>query len=124
MTDDIKSKIGIAEQGFNNPNWKNGQWLNKGSKGTIYMRVWIPPEQRHLFPTCKKGYVPRSHVIWNQFHPNDLIKLGEIIHHIDGNSLNDIPENLQKYSSQSIHWHNHSKELVKTRPRDKKGRFI
>lgn len=111
-------------QGSLNPNWIKGQWLQKGSKGTIYMRVWIPPEQRYLYPACRKGYAPRSHVIWNQAHPDNLIKAGEIIHHIDGNSLNDVPENLQKFASQSKHWQNHSRELVKTRPRNDKGQFI
>ncbi len=122
MTDEIKARMGM--HGSNNPNWGKGQWLQRGSKGDAYMRVWIPPEQRHLYPTCRKGYVSRSHIVWNQAHPNDIVKAGEIVHHIDGDSLNDIPENLQKFASQSPHAQNHSRELVKIRPRNDKGQFI
>ena len=34
--------------------------------------------------------------IWLLHHPNDPIKKGECIHHIDGNALNDNIKNLKK----------------------------
>lgn len=40
--------------------------------------------------------VRRSHVVWNDTHPDDLIMPGEVIHHKDGNKKNDNPENLAK----------------------------
>lgn len=46
----------------------------------------------------KPRYIPRSHWVWNQHHPNDPVQPGEHVHHIDLNKLNDDPTNLQKMS--------------------------
>ena len=37
-----------------------------------------------------------AHFVWNLYHPEDPILEGEVIHHIDGDKLNDHPDNLQK----------------------------
>jgi hypothetical protein len=37
-----------------------------------------------------------THYLWRLYYPNDPIKKGECIHHIDGNSLNDDINNLKK----------------------------
>lgn len=122
MTPEIKAKIGLS--GEKHPNWKQGQWLAKGGDGRIYMRVWISPQDRYLYPACLKGYVPRSHIIWNQNHPSDLVKKGEVVHHIDGNSLNDILPNLQKFHSPGEHMQNHGRILAPRRIRNIKGQFL
>ena len=37
-----------------------------------------------------------AHDVWNFYHPDDLIKKGEVIHHINGDKSDDRTENLQK----------------------------
>lgn len=39
-----------------------------------------------------------SHYVWELYNPNNLIKKGELIHHIDRDYSNDVIENLQKMS--------------------------
>lgn len=51
-----------------------------------------------------KATMGYAKVVWNCFHPDDPVREGEAIHHIDLNSLNDCPENYMKMS-----WRNHSK---------------
>lgn len=36
--------------------------------------------------------------VWNEHHPDDPVKPGEIVHHKDENKLNDSPENLEKWT--------------------------
>jgi hypothetical protein len=52
--------------------------------------------------------VMRYHAVWNAAHPDDPVKPGEAIHHIDGDVENDVIENLQKMS-QSEHKTLHSR---------------
>jgi hypothetical protein len=62
----------------------------------------------------RKGTQGRNsnyHKIWNQFHPNNQIILGDgcIIHHIDHNPNNNIPNNLLKMTDiehKKHHTHN------------------
>lgn len=41
-------------------------------------------------------HIRKAHVVWNKAHPNDPIKKGEVIHHVDENKKNDDPLNLEK----------------------------
>lgn len=43
----------------------------------------------------KRG-MPKSHIIWNERHPNDRVKKGEVIHHKNGNHDDDREENQEK----------------------------
>ena len=56
-----------------------------------YERVYLGKDE-----AGRRRYMQRSHVVWNQAHPDDPVRPGEEIHHIDGNRLNDVPENLLK----------------------------
>jgi hypothetical protein len=51
-----------------------------------------------------------SNVVWNFLNPSDMLKSGEVIHHIDGDSLNDMPDNLQKMDS-TEHLKHHQKNI-------------
>jgi len=64
------------------PNWRGGQHIDSSG----HMRVW----DRH-----RKRYVPRAHVVWLENHPGEEVPRGYVVHHLDGNKLNDVPENLE-----------------------------
>ena len=40
--------------------------------------------------------VTYARYVWNQNHPNSIVKRNEEIHHVDGNALNDDIDNLMK----------------------------
>lgn len=48
----------------------------------------------------KPRHMQRSHWVWNQHHPDDLVRPGEHVHHIDGNPTNDSIDNLAKYTAE------------------------
>jgi hypothetical protein len=51
--------------------------------------------------TNNRNYInrqPLSHFVWNHYNPNNRYKEGMIIHHIDGDTLNDHISNLQMIS--------------------------
>jgi hypothetical protein len=73
------------QSGINHYNWKGGE---KNVKGYIYV---LFPKHKHA---NVNGSVQRSHLIWEQFtgyYPQNH----EVIHHVDGNKLNDVIENLR-----------------------------
>lgn len=119
--DEIKLKIG--RKGTQHPNYKGG-WTQRGSKGGAYFMKLLLPEERGIYPTERDGYIQRSHYVWNQSHSTEIVQRGEVIHHMNHNSLDDSPENLMKIKSQTEHARSHSKELVKHRQRDAKGKLI
>ena len=60
----------------------------------------------------------RSHAVWNETHPDDPVKPGEIVHHKDENKLNDSPGNLEKWTGtrhKSFHGNLGSEALRKWR---------
>lgn len=65
-------------------------------RGKKRMRVWLPEHQRSDSNTKSgKGYVLRSIVAYEAYH-GIVVKKSDIIHHIDGDTLNDSKENLQR----------------------------
>lgn len=81
-----KTKRGLSEsrKGKGNPNWKGGIILHSN-----YVKILMPGHRR----ADKKGYVKRAILVWEQASGREL-KKGEIVHHDDGNKLNDSPGNL------------------------------
>lgn len=119
MTPEIRARIG--RRGPRAANFKTGEWVTNFGR----VRKWVPHEERHLHPTCdRKGYMFRYHLVWNRAHPDDPVQRGEVIHHLDGNSMNDALSNLVKLSSQSEHWREHASEIAARRTRDALGRFV
>jgi hypothetical protein len=54
--------------------------------------------------------IPRAYLVWNKYHPENPVKPGEVIHHINENKLDDKIENLQKMTD-SEHRRLHGKEI-------------
>jgi hypothetical protein len=67
------------------PNWRGGQRIDQSG----HMRVW---------DETLKRYRPRSHLVWLAAHPGEEIPKGYVIHHLDGDKLNDVSENLERIS--------------------------
>lgn len=57
---------------------------------------FISKDKRRPRMTVNGKTVPRSVVLWNKRHPNDLVKRGEVVHHKDGNPFNDSHDNHDK----------------------------
>lgn len=61
----------------------------------------------------KPRYMQRSHWVWNQHHPDDPVRPGDHVHHVDRDHTNDAPDNLVKMpGSDHSRFHNrdHSPE--------------
>lgn len=103
MTEEIKSKISGATRGEANPNWAGGQWIS--NEGRVFIRV--PDDERHLHPTIRKdGYIQRYQYVWNTHHPDDPVRIGDVIHHLNEDRTDDRIENLEK-TTQPEHARNH-----------------
>jgi len=102
-----------------NPNWKGGK---KIKKGYVYLKR---PDH---FKADSRGYVQRSHLIWEQMTGHYPIK-GEIIHHKDGSTDNDDIENLQLMTigeHVSLHHRGHKKPAIAgaNNPAYKHGKYV
>jgi hypothetical protein len=98
QTERMKNRTGplnpmVGMVGENSLRWKDGECFSNG-------RIFIySPEH----PFCYKNrYVRRSHLVW-ELNSGVRVQPGEVIHHIDGNPMNDEPENLQWIKNQSDH---------------------
>jgi len=77
----------IYWRGENNPSWKGGQIFKNG-----YKMIKMPEHPR----ANKSGYVYEHLLVWENAHGKSLPQ-GYVIHHIDGNRNNNVPENLIAY---------------------------
>ncbi len=82
-------------KGKRHHNWKGG--IKKHSAGYIEIRVY----SEHLRKD-KSGYV-KEHILIMEKHLGRFIKLGEVIHHLDGNKHNNKIENLILCKGHSEH---------------------
>lgn len=64
----------------------------------------------------KRGYVYR-YVIAAELHLGRPLRIGEVVHHIDGDVTNDHPDNLQVLANQSEHIAIHRPQLIEGRNR-------
>ena len=83
--------------GPNNPNWKGGRRIDP----TGYIRIRMPDG--------KERY--EHQIVWEREHKACLLK-GSIVHHKDGNKLNNDPSNLEamvrkQHTSKAVHGDNH-----------------
>ncbi|KKK62243.1 hypothetical protein LCGC14_3006290 [marine sediment metagenome] len=91
-TEEAKRKISetMKEKGGNSGTWKKGQkaWNYEG-KGKL----------KRKFKRFNGKLILNSHVVWLEFHNLKTIPKEYVIHHIDGNSLNDNIGNLEIMTS-------------------------
>ena len=60
--------------------------------------VFISGNRRYVYDKrSKKNYI-YADLLWNKCNPGDKLKSGEVVHHRDGDSLNDVIENYEKMS--------------------------
>lgn len=108
MTPEISAKN--KRRGPDHPHYKGGQF--GGGDGKTYFYVLLPYSERGQYPTeTKRGYIRRSHYVWNKSHPDNLVRPGQIIHHNNGNPKDDRPENYTKVNSHSEHMKFHRDEI-------------
>lgn len=91
----LEQGVGIRKQvGRWNPAWKGGRRLDNG-------RYWLIYNPNH--PHCRKSGVVLEHRIVAEKTLGRYLSPSEVVHHIDGNGLNNSPENLQVFQSNAQH---------------------
>jgi hypothetical protein len=66
--------------------------MRKDRKG----KAWLNEIHNRYFIRVNSKVMPRAHVVWNKYYPDDLVKKGEMIHHINENPRDDRICNLKK----------------------------
>lgn len=88
----FQTKRGNA--GKNNPAWKGGIVSHKSR----YVKVYAPHHPHH----DNHNYVWQHRMVMEQ-KLGRLLEPKEVVHHIDGNGLNNHPDNLQLFASNADH---------------------
>jgi hypothetical protein len=78
--------------GQNHPRWKGGKTRYNG-----YDMIHCPSH-----PNSRNGYIPEHHLTIEKIIGR-FLKQGEVVHHINGNKLDNRTENLMYFSNESEH---------------------
>lgn len=103
---DVAAKIGAHHRqtgrfdGPNHPNFK-GQWTVT-REGRTRAFVWIDKEMQARLGV-KRPYVARARVVWLEAHPGETLTSRQIIHHVNEDTMDDRPENLERLVNQRKH---------------------
>lgn len=92
-----------AQIGNVSPAWNGGRTIDNG-----YICIWIPEHPN----SDSKGYV-REHRLVMEEKIGRYLKRSEVVHHIDGDTMNNDIDNLILFKSQSEHSIYHAKERRK-----------
>ncbi len=100
-----KQKIGIANLGEKNGQWKGGKKIHKG-----YILIYAPNHPANI-----NNYISEHQLVMEKYLGRYLL-LSETIHHIDGNRSNNDITNLHLFFNQSKHmiYHKFLERCVKT----------
>lgn len=93
-------------QGSTNPNWKGGRWVD--SKGYIWMRC-----EGHPRATSRGSYVLEHRLVMEQ-HLDRYLVSSEVVHHVNGDTLDNRLENLQLMSRSEHTSYHRCKRLAKS----------
>ena len=106
-----KSKRNLPDvSGANNPAWKGGVKMEKGK----YILEHCP---EHPNANCQ-GYV-RQHRLVVERHIGRYLLPDEVVHHINGDSLDNRIDNLKLYANHSQHKSDETQQAI----RNSKGQF-
>lgn len=98
-------------KGPNHPKWK-GEHAQTSKDGVMRVYVWIPDMLRDQLG-LKGNTIPRSRYNWLMAHPDQILTRRDVIHHKNGDTLDDRPENLERLASQHIHAKIHEGYLIR-----------
>lgn len=84
----------FRQNGANNPAWKGGEMLEDG-KYVLVHRPDHPNANRH-------GYMRRHRLVMEE-KLGRLLERSEVVHHVDGNTLNNAPDNLEVFATNGQH---------------------
>lgn len=84
-----KGKKCPKTSGDNNPNWKGGRYTN------VYGYVWVKTPDGTI--NSYRGYMLEHRYVMQE-HLRRPLKSSELVHHIDGNKLNNHIDNLMIYN--------------------------
>jgi hypothetical protein len=107
-SEEQKEKWRRERKGKNHPSWKGGKILVDG-----YMYIHAPDHPN----ATKDGYMVEHRLVMEK-KIGRLLSQKEVVHHIDGDKLNNKPHNLSLEESTGKHFINN--HLIK---RDSLGRF-
>ena len=105
---------GVSRRGTGNSNYKGGHYIDCDG----YKRIRLPYNDKR---NKSHPYIGEHRMVMEK-HLNRILKSIEIVHHINGNKLDNRIRNLV-VTNQSIHASEHGKLLNPFRKR-KKGRYI
>ncbi len=100
---------GVHKFGKDSPQWKGGVAVKK-EKNTSYVRVYRPEHTR------SDGKYVLEHILIAERMTGKPLPEGSVVHHIDGNGLNNNEDNLMIFTSSADHLKFHAKERQGAHP--------